>query len=131
MEKLNNLFDEDFPSSISSDPQIKKLPSNRLRIHSVTVRLSDIELRRVNECRDQKSKSSWLRDSAFNNIPPIVPEINILAWKELSSSIQKLNSLTQFLSRRGEEAQPLSQEVMALKVKIGHLRDALIAFEPK
>ncbi|HGM7061158.1 TPA: hypothetical protein ACKP7K_004687 [Serratia marcescens] len=130
MEKLNNLFDEDFPSS-SSDSQVKKLPPNRLRIHSVTVRLSDIELRRVNECRNQKSKSSWLRDSAFNNIPPIVPEINISAWKELSFSMQKLNNLTQFLSRRGEESQPLSHELNALKVKIGHLRDALIAFEPK
>lgn len=84
MEKFNNLFDEDSPSS-SLDPQIKKLPPNRLRIHRVTVRLSDIELRRLNKCRNQKSKSSWLRDSAFDNIPPIVPEINISAWKELSS----------------------------------------------
>jgi len=129
MEKFNNIFDDDFPSSVSDDPKAKKLPPNRIRKHTVTVRLSDLELRQVNDSRNQLSKSCWLRSSALNQLPPSVPEINKEAWHELTGSLQKLNDLTSFLLRRGEDAQPLSQEVSALKLKLSHVRDALLTLE--
>ncbi|QIE96724.1 hypothetical protein G5574_06975 [Pantoea stewartii] len=129
MEKFNNIFDDEFPSSFSDNPKAKKLPPNRLRRYSVTVRLNEIELSKVNQFRGQLSRSCWLRSSALQQLPPSVPEINKKAWQELTGSLQKLNDLTSFLLRRGEDAQPLSQEVSALKLKLSHVRDALLTLE--
>lgn len=129
MKKNNTIFDDEFPSSFTNDPSIKKLPPNRLRRYSVTVRLNEIELSKVNQFRGQLSRSCWLRSSALKQLPPSVPEINKEAWQELTGSLQKLNDLTSFLLRRGEDAQPLSQEVSALKLKLSHVRDALLTLE--
>jgi len=129
MKKNNTIFDDEFPSSFTNDPSIKKLPPNRLRRYSVTVRLNEIELSKVNQFRGQLSRSCWLRSSALKQLPPSVPEINKEAWQELTGSLQKLNDLTSFLLRRGEDAQPLSQEVSALKLKLLHVRDALLTLE--
>lgn len=129
MGKFNNIFDDEFPSSFSDDPKAKKLPSNRIRKHTVTVRLNDFELNRVNDSRKQLSKSRWLRSSALQQLPPAVPKINHEAWLQLTASLQKLNDLGAFLLRRGEDAQPLSQELTALKVKLSHVRDALLTFD--
>lgn len=129
MKKNNIIFDDEFPSSFTNDPSIKKLPPNRLRRYSVTVRLNEVELSKVNQFRGQLSRSCWLRSSALKQLPPSVPEINKEAWQELTDSLQKLNDLTSFLLRRGEDAQPLSQEVSALKVKLSHVRDALLTFD--
>jgi len=111
MEKFNKLFDEDFPSLFTENTQSKKLLPNRLRKHTVTVRLNDTELAQVNNLRKQLSRSSWLRSSALQQLPPSVPELNQNAWQQLTVSIQKLNDLASFLTRRGLDAQPLSQEV--------------------
>lgn len=129
MKKNNIIFDDEFPSSFTNDPSIKKLPPNRLRRYSVTVRLNEVELSKVNQFRGQLSRSCWLRSSALQQLPPSVPEINKEAWQELTGSLQKLNDLTSFLLRRGEDAQPLSQEVSALKLKLSHVRDALLTLE--
>lgn len=129
MKEHNIIFDDEFPSTFTNDPAVKKLPPNRLRKHSVTVRLNEVELSKVNQSRGQLSKSCWLRSSALKQLPPSVPEINKEAWQKLTGSLQKLNDLTSFLLRRGEDAQPLSQEVSALKVKLLHVRDALLTLE--
>lgn len=129
MGKFNNIFDEEFPSSFTNNTESKKLPPNRIRRHTVTVRLNDIELAKVNDLRNQPSKSCWLRSSALQELPPSVPEVNKNAWQELTRSLQKLNELTSFLNRRGTDAQPLSQEVNALKMKLSHVRDALLTLE--
>ncbi len=129
MEKFKNKYDDEFPSSFSDDPKAKKLPSNRIRKHTVTVRLNDLELKQVNDLRNQASKSCWLRSSALQQLPPSVPEINREAWHQLTASLQKLNDLTSFLNRRGTDAQPLSQEVNAIKVKLAHVRDALLTLD--
>lgn len=129
MGKINNMFDDEFPSSFSDDPKAKKLAPNRIRKHTVTVRLNDFELKQVNDSRNQLSKSCWMRSSALQQLPPSVPEINHEAWHQLTASLQKLNDLGSFLLRRGEDAQPLSQELTALKVKLSHVRDALLTFD--
>lgn len=129
MGKINNMFDDEFPSSFSDDPKAKKLPPNRIRKHTVTVRLNDFELKQVNDSRNQLSKSSWLRSSALQQLPPTVPEPNKEAWHQLTASLQKLNDLGSFLLRRGEDAQPLSQELTALKVKLSHVREALLTLD--
>lgn len=129
MKKNNIMFDDEFPSKFTNEPAVKKLPPNRLRKHSVTVRLNEVELSKVNQSRGQLSKSCWLRSSALQQLPPIVPQLNQEAWHQLTASLQKLNDLTSFLNRRGTDAQPLSQEVTALKVKLSHVRDALITLD--
>lgn len=129
MKKNDTVFDDEFPSTFTNEPAVKKLPPNRLRKHSVTVRLNEVELSKLNQSRGQLSKSCWLRSSALKQLPPSVPEINKEAWQELTGSLQKLNDLTSFLLRRGEDAQPLSQEVSVLKLKLSHVRDALLRLE--
>ena len=129
MEKFNNKFDDEFPSSFSGHSKSKKLPPNRIRKHTVTVRLNDFELKQVNDSRNQLSKSCWLRSSALKQLPPSVPEINKEAWNQLTASLQKLNDLTSFLIRRGTDAQLLSHEVTVLKLKLSHVRDALLTLD--
>lgn len=129
MEKFNNLFDDEFPSSFSDHLKAKKLPPNRIRRHKVTVRLNDVELKQMNDSRNQLSRSCWLRNSALQQLPPIVPEPNKEAWNQLTGSLQKLNDLGSFLLRRGEEAKPLLHEVNALKLKLSHVRDALLTLD--
>ncbi|WP_231877662.1 hypothetical protein [Erwinia sp. ErVv1] len=65
MEKFNNIFDDEFPSSFSDHSKAMKLPPNRIRKHTVTGRLNDSELKRVNNSRNQLSKNCWLRSSAL------------------------------------------------------------------
>lgn len=129
MGNFNNIFDDEFPSSFTNNIQSKKLPANRIRRNTVSVRLSDLELKQVNDSRNQLSKSCWLRSSALQQIHPVVPEVNKDAWQQLTVSLQKLNDLASFLNRRGSDAQPLSQEVTALKLKLSHVRDALLTIE--
>ncbi|MCX2201527.1 hypothetical protein ABEG96_08255 [Pantoea agglomerans] len=129
MEKINIIFDDEFPSSITNNPAAKKLPPNRLRRYSVTVRLNEVELSKVNQSRGQLSRSCWLRSSALQQLPPSVPEINRDAWHELTSSLQKLNDLTSYLNRRGSDAQPLSKEIDTLRLKLSHVRDALLSLD--
>lgn len=129
MGKFNNVFDGEFPSSFSDDPKSKKLPPNRIRKHTVTLRLNDFELKQVNDSRNQLSKSCWLRSSALKQLPPSVPEINKEAWNQLTASLQKLNDLISFLIRKGTDAQLLSHEVTVLKLKLSHVRDALLTLE--
>ncbi|WP_459492228.1 hypothetical protein [Erwinia amylovora] len=129
MKNFNNIFDDDFPSSFTNNGESKKLPQNRIRRHTVTVRLNDIELARVNILRNQLSKSCWLRSSALQQLPPTVPEPNKEAWQELTHSLQKLNDLGSFLLRKGTDAQLLSHEVTILKLKLSHVRDALLTLD--
>ncbi len=129
MEKINIIFDDEFPSSFTNNSAAKKLPPNRLRRYSVTVRLSEVELNKVNQSRGQLSRSCWLRSSALKQLPPLVPEVNKEAWHQLTASLQKLNDLTSYLNRRGTEAQPLSKEVDTLRLKLSHVRDALLSLD--
>jgi len=129
MEKINIIFDDEFPSSITNNPAAKKLPLNRLRRYSVTVRLNEVELSKVNQSRGQLSRSCWLRSSALQQLLPSVPEINRDAWHELTSSLQKLNDLTSYLNRRGSDAPPLSKEIDTLRLKLSHVRDALLSLD--
>ncbi|MEL5407416.1 hypothetical protein [Serratia nevei] len=129
MEKTNIIFDDEFPCSFTNDPAVKKLPPNRLRSYSVTVRLNEVELSKVNQSRGQLSRSCWLRSSALKQLPASVPEVNKEAWHQLTASLQKLNDLTSFLIRRGSDAQPLSNEVDTLRLKLSHVRDALLSFD--
>ncbi|SER05771.1 hypothetical protein SAMN05216522_110148 [Rosenbergiella nectarea] len=84
MENFNNISDDEFPSSFTNNTESKKPPPNRIRRHTVTVRLNDIELARVNNLRNQLSRSCWLRSSTLQQLPPSVPEVNKNAWQDLT-----------------------------------------------
>ncbi|HIH5395585.1 TPA: hypothetical protein ACYSFR_005008, partial [Citrobacter freundii] len=56
-------------------------PSQSLRIHCVSVRFNKEELAILNKNRGDKSKGEWLRLTSLDRLPPVVPAINVEAWK--------------------------------------------------
>ncbi|MCL6327835.1 hypothetical protein EXT52_21905 [Pectobacterium polaris] len=75
--------------------------NNILRSHCVSVRLNDEELSLLNEKRGRHRKGEWLRMAFLHNLPPVIPPINLEAWKTLSEISQKLNRLVAHLDNKG------------------------------
>ncbi|MGI8489941.1 hypothetical protein QWJ20_15585 [Pectobacterium sp. S5] len=100
--------------------------NNILRCHCVSVRLNDEELSLLNEKRGRHRKGEWLRMAFLHNLPPVIPPINLEAWKTLGEVSQKLNRLVAHLDNKGNDS-PLSQtELFAVKRQISELRTNLI-----
>ncbi|POE06867.1 hypothetical protein BV921_22310 [Pectobacterium odoriferum] len=100
--------------------------NNILRSHCVSVRLNNEELSLLNERRGTHRKGEWLRMAFLHNLPPVIPQINLEAWKTLGEVSQKLNRLVAHLDNKGNDS-PLSQtELFAVKRQISELRTNLI-----
>ncbi|MBA0190650.1 hypothetical protein [Pectobacterium odoriferum] len=100
--------------------------NNILRSHCVSVRLNNEELSLLNERRGGHRKGEWLRMAFLHNLPPVIPPINLEAWKTLGEISQKLNRLVAHLDNKSNDS-PLSQtELFAVKRQISELRTNLI-----
>ncbi|MCU1795024.1 hypothetical protein [Pectobacterium polaris] len=100
--------------------------NNILRCHCISVRLNDEELSLLNEKRGRHRKGEWLRMAFLHNLPPVIPPINLEAWKTLGEVSQKLDRLVAHLDNKGNDS-PLSQtELFAVKRQIAELRQHLI-----
>ncbi|HBV8276065.1 hypothetical protein [Klebsiella pneumoniae] len=105
----------------------EKSPNESLRIHCVSVRFNQAELELLNANRGNKSKGEWLRLTSLNRLPPVVPAINIEAWKSLSEISQKLNRLTNHLDTKSSNSELTKTEIFAVKKQIKELRLCLTA----
>ncbi|EAX2348877.1 hypothetical protein AIR93_23290 [Salmonella enterica] len=105
----------------------EKSPNESLRIHSVSVRFNKEELEVLNKNRGSKSKGEWLRLTSLDRLPPIIPPINLEAWKSLSEISQKLNRLINHLDTKSSNSELTKTEIFAVKKQIKELRLCLTA----
>ena len=90
-------------------------PAQSLRIHCVSVRFNQAELELLNANRGNKSKGEWLRLTSLDKLPPVVPAINIEAWKSLSDISQKLNKLINHLDAKSSNSEFVSTPVLVTR----------------
>ncbi|AZT23376.1 TPA: hypothetical protein ACV5ZF_003601 [Salmonella enterica] len=105
----------------------EKSPNESLRIHCVSVRFNKEELEVLNKNRGSKSKGEWLRLTSLDRLPPIIPPINLEAWKSLSEISQKLNRLINHLDTKSSNSELTKTEIFAVKKQIKELRLCLTA----
>lgn len=94
---------------------------NNLRIHCVSVRFNKAELEILNKNRGEKSKGEWLRLTSLDRLPPVIPSINLEAWKSLSDISQKLNKLINHLDTKNSNSELTKTEIFAVKKQIKEL----------
>ncbi|EOC3910020.1 hypothetical protein ACI3R4_002816 [Escherichia coli] len=104
-------------------------PAQSLRIHCVSVRFNKEELDILNKNRGDKSKGEWLRLTSLDRLPPVIPSINLEAWKSLSDIAQKLNKLINHLDAKSSNSELTKTEIFAVKKQIKELRLCLTASE--
>ncbi|ELN1683301.1 hypothetical protein Q1H39_001032 [Escherichia coli] len=100
-----------------------------LRIHCVSVRFNKEELDILNKNRGDKSKGEWLRLTSLDRLPPVIPSINLEAWKSLSDIAQKLNKLINHLDAKSSNSELTKTEIFAVMKQIKELRLCLTASE--
>lgn len=105
----------------------EKSPNESLRIHCVSVRFNQAELELLNANRGNKSKGEWLRLTSLERLPPVIPPINLEAWKSLSEISQKLNRLINHLDTKSSNSELTKTEIFAVKKQIKELRLCLTA----
>ncbi|HGY6831952.1 TPA: hypothetical protein ACNTO9_004651, partial [Escherichia coli] len=71
-------------------------------------------------------KSVWLRKLALNKIIPLIPEINIEAWKVLTDISQKLNRIATHIDCKSKDSQLTHTELFAVKRQLEELRQHLL-----
>jgi len=130
MNNTNKNFDDDFPSSFTerSLPEIIR-PSKNLRVHCVSVRLNALELQQLNNNRGDHTKGEWLRKSALQQLPVVIPEVNKDAWNKLAVAVIGISNLTVFLQRKKNNTELLESELNAIKAKMNRLRDVLTGLD--
>ena len=69
----------------------KPLPTDETRTHCVSVRLNVVELAQLDSQRGEMQRGEYLRVAALHRLPSVVPEINKIAWIELSRLAANLN----------------------------------------
>ncbi|MFO6297108.1 hypothetical protein [Rahnella selenatireducens] len=97
-----------------------------LRTHCVSVRLNKKELLFLNTLRGNYSKGEWLRMASLNQLPPIVPSINLDMWKSFGDMSQKLNRILVHLDNKSSGSSLTKTEIFVIKRHISELREELI-----
>ncbi|MDC9908884.1 hypothetical protein PSX32_21110 [Shigella flexneri] len=70
------------------------------RRHTVSVRLNDAELARLDSQRDavQMQRGEYLRAAALHRLPPTIPAMNREQWAELARTAANLNQIARHLN---------------------------------
>ncbi|MGZ3237207.1 MAG: plasmid mobilization relaxosome protein MobC [Burkholderiaceae bacterium] len=79
----------------------KPLPVEEKRVHTVSVRLNDVELSKLEKTRGKYQRGEWLRIAALDKLPPTIPVINQQAYAELARSAANLNQISRHLNEGG------------------------------
>ena len=96
------------------------------RGHTVSVRLNDAELARLDSQRDavQMQRGEYLRAAALHRLPPTIPEVNREAWAALARTAANLNQIAHRLNV-GRNVAPDS--VAQAAEDVSAMRDACMA----
>ena len=73
----------------------KPLPSVDLRTHSVNARLNSAELAQLDMQRGEFQRGEYFRVAALHRLPPVIPQVNLDAWRDLG---RLAGTLRQYLS---------------------------------
>ena len=104
----------------------KKHINDLIRYHCVSVRLNNFELSKLNTLRGKRAKGEWLRMASLQNLPTIVPTVNIDTWKTLGEINQKLNRIGLHIDSKSEDSKLTHTELFAVKRLIKELRQNLL-----
>lgn len=71
------------------------LSDREKRVHTVSVRLNDAELAKLDKQRDavQMQRGEYLRAAALHRLPQTIPDINKESWVSLSRTAANLNQI--------------------------------------
>ena len=84
------------------------------RRHTVSVRLNDSELVRLDSQRDavQMQRGEYLRAAALHRLPPTIPAVNREHWAELARTAANFNQIARYLNEGGRgDGERISQEL--------------------
>ena len=90
------------------------------RTHTVSVRVNDEELARLDASRGGHQRGEWLRMSGLDRLPPNIPELNRQAWIELSRAASNLNQIAKAINSKNAPV------VDAIRLQLLEFRDALV-----
>ncbi|WP_408573624.1 hypothetical protein [Yersinia proxima] len=102
------------------------MPTEALRSYCVSVRLNNEELSLLNTKRGRYRKGEWLRMASLQKLPPIIPAINVEAWKSLSEISRKLNRIATHIDCKSKDSQLTHTELFAVKRQLEELRQHLL-----
>jgi len=103
------------------------LPSDEKRVHCVSVRLNDQELKTLDTNRkvSRMQRGEWMRNAALDVLPPVIPSCNSELWTRLAPVSANLNQLMHRLNAAGSG--DMDAAVVAAAVKtVEQLRSVLI-----
>lgn len=113
------------PSKVKGNPmnqnQDQTQDHKQLRVHCLSVRLSETELKTLDAQRGPRTRGAYLRDVWLGRpIPAAVPSLNLQAWSVLARTAGNLNQLT----RACNYAQ--APELAVLRRELAEFRSALM-----
>lgn len=78
----------------------KLLDPKDKRTHTVSVRMNEAELDNLDALRAPRKlqRGAYMRAAFLESLPPSVPELNKVAWLELSKSAANLNQIAKALN---------------------------------
>ncbi|MGE4696856.1 hypothetical protein [Yersinia enterocolitica] len=127
MNEIKNISEIDLSrSSCRGMFNTNKMPTEALRSFCVSVRLNIEELQILEVKRGSYKKGEWLRMASLQKIPPIIPAVNLNAWKALSDISQKLNRIATHIDGKSKESQLTHTELFAVKRQLEELRCNLL-----
>ena len=95
------------------------------RGHCVSVRLNGGELAQLDGVRGRFQRGQWLRMAALDQLPPVVPAVNVKAWAELARLAANFNQ-AQLAINRGSGDTHQIELLEGLREAVSALRRELI-----
>jgi hypothetical protein len=105
----------------------RKLSDDELRKHSVSCRLTDSELSKIDISRPAGwRRGSWLRALALDrHLPKKIPAVNLHAWKILATAVANLNQISKHINQNLRTDLHKS-ELIELRESVQQLRTELL-----
>jgi hypothetical protein len=106
--------------NIKSKRKQDNISPREVRKHQVQIMLNDSELAVVDSVKSGLRRAEVVRMLINGNLPAPIPELNALAWTELSKSAANLNQIAHHLNA-GE-----SLEIEKIRAELEGFRAALL-----
>ena len=110
----------------------KPKPAHEQRRHPISCRVNDAEIAIIDQRRGKVSRGEWLRLAALSKPPRIVPEVNKVAWAELSRAAGNLNQLARAINEGRwpvKDAPGAKATLMELRAHLDAVRASLIGLD--